>query len=702
MAVSGLVALGVALVMACFALLLVSRSRIRSEIRVLREREQWRQLALNAGGDELWHYDVGADRITRENQLQGLRQATDSARANMATFLDNVHPDDRERARSAMVALIAGRAEQSDVSYRWHRRSGGWSWVHTRGHVVARDAEGKPLVVVGTSREISAIKHNADRLSLALQAAGEELWELDIRSDRLIRDNPSEDSTDLGGPDRPARDAFFKACHPDDIAHVRQAYVDVRWGNMETLHVIYRVRGKDGNYRWMESHGRGTDPDDDHHPTRMIGTNRDITALKEGEERLRLVLWGSGAELWDIDMGSMLIKRSNMLPGLCINEQGDTITFAGLLSTVAPEDAPSLSEAFVAHAKAKVEAFEAWFRLRNSDGEWRWMYSHGRIIERAENGWAVRMAGTMHDITSVKQTEEALRRLNEELEDRVAMRTADLLLANSELSTSIERLAHTQTQLVESEKMAALGSLVAGVAHEINTPLGISLTATSHLGEEVERMETWSPGADPAGAEMRKSAVVIRQCVDLVLRNLERADQLVKSFRQVSVDQSSEQSREIVLKDYLDEILLALDSRVRGAGHSMSIDCPGSIRMETYPGAIYKVITNLVLNTLVHGFDGIKSGAIAIQAREDAGHVLLQYRDNGLGMSSDVRRRVFDPFFTTRRGQGGAGLGMHITYNLITQRLGGKISCISEPGAGVLFEINIPLRAHTQPAASAR
>jgi signal transduction histidine kinase len=703
MALSGLAAAGVvALVLGCFAWLLVLRRRIRSEIRRLRKREHWRQLALNAGGDELWQYDVGADRITRENQLPGLSQAEKGSRTTVQAFLENVHADDRERARSAMVALIAGRADQTDISYRWHRGSGGWSWVHTRGHIVARDAAGKASVIVGTSREISAIKHNADRLSLALQAAGEELWELDIARDSLVRDNPTEHGTDLDRPDRSAREGFFRVCHPDDIAHVRQAYLDVRWGNSETLHVVYRVRSKDGGYRWMESHGRGTDPDDNRHPTRMIGTNRDITALKEGEERLRLVLWGSGTELWDIDMGSMLIQRSNKLPGLCINAHGDSIGFADLLAAVAPEDAPGLGSAFVAHAKAMTDAYEISFRVRDTSGEWRWMYSHGRIVERSETGWALRMAGIMHDITAVKQTEEALRRLNEELEDRVASRTADLSHANTELNSTIERLGQAQTQLVESEKMAALGSLVSGVAHEINTPLGISVTAASHLGEEIERIEIHLRSDDPDTAELRESTGVMRQCIDLVQRNLERADQLVRSFKQVSVDQSTEQSREIVLKDYLDEILLSFSTRIKRAGHSFSLDCPATIRLETYPGAIYKAITNLVLNSLVHGFDGITAGAIAIDVRAYTDHVLLLYSDNGLGMLPEVRRRVFDPFFTTRRGLGGAGLGMHITYNLITQRLGGSIKCTSEPDAGVMFEIRIPLRAHVQPAGAAR
>ena len=672
------------------ALLLRSAWRIRAEIGQLRERERRRLLALTAGGDELWQYDVGADRITRENPIPDLEHADARTPSDLAGFLQILHADDRERIRCALSPLVSGRATHAEASYRAHRRDGGWSWVHTCARVVASNRDGKATVIVGTTREISAVKHDAERLSLALQAAGEELWELDIGTDRLFQENPTEHGVDLGGPDRAARDEFFKVCHPDDLAQVRQAYLAVRWAKAEILHVVYRMRSKNGSYRWMESHGRGIDPDDDGLPTRMIGTNRDITALKEGEERLRLVLWGSGAELWDIDMNTGAIRRSNMIPDLCINDRGQTILFSDLVAAVSPEDAPGMSHAFVAHAKAQTPAYEAWFRLLNADGEWRWMYSHGRITERADSGWAVRMAGIMHDITSVKQTEDELRRLNEELEDRVARRTADLSRANTELSGTIERLGEAQAQLVESEKMAALGSLVAGVAHEINTPLGVSIAAASHMGEEIQLIEARLHEGDPADAQLRKSSDVIRQCVELVLRNLDRAAKLVKSFKQVAVDQSSEQYRQIVLKDYLDEILLSLNPRIKRTGHHIALDCSSAIRLVTYPGAIYQAITNLVINSLVHGFDGIEAGAITIRAREDGEFVLLEYRDNGRGMAADVLRRVFDPFFTTRRGQGGTGLGMHITYNLVTQLLGGSIRCESAPDSGVLFEVRIP------------
>ena len=347
----------------------------------------------------------------------------------------------------------------------------------------------------------------------------------------------------------------------------------------------------------------------------------------------------------------------------------------------------------VSHAKGDSEGFEATFRTRDLDHEWRWVLARGRVTARDREGWAIRMLGTVHDVTALKQVETELRGLNEELERRVAERTTELSQTNVDLRQSMEQLRDAQRQLVESEKMAALGSLVAGVAHEINTPLGIGVTAASHLEQVFHAIEDAQPTAPTAALATALKAG--RRCVDLVLSNLGRADHLVKSFKQIAIDQTTEAPRRIAMREYLDEVLTSLQPVVKRTALRLDIDCPAALEVTTYAGAIYQILMNLVVNSVTHGFGPDEAGTITVQVRADtragaAPEIELIYRDDGCGMTPEVRARVFEPFFTTRRGAGGTGLGMHIVYNLVTQRLRGSIRCESEVGEGVLFCVVFP------------
>jgi signal transduction histidine kinase len=342
----------------------------------------------------------------------------------------------------------------------------------------------------------------------------------------------------------------------------------------------------------------------------------------------------------------------------------------------------------VAHAKNEVDGFESTFRTRDRADQWRWVLARGRVTARDRSGWAQRMLGTVHDVTALKDAETELRHLNEGLEQRVAARTAELSQTNAELMRSMHQVREAQLQLVESEKMAALGSLVAGVAHEINTPLGIGVTSASHL----ERVFTTIEGALAANTDTTLGAALAagRRCVDLVLRNLGRADQLVKSFKQIAIDQSTEEARRLKLRDYLNEVLVSLQPVLKRRPLQIVLECEPTLEIHTYAGAIYQIVMNLVVNSATHGFGPEDAGTLRIQVRAETDTVELSYRDDGRGMSAEVVARVFDPFFTTRRGSGGTGLGMHICYNLVTQRLRGTIRCESTPGAGVHFLIRFP------------
>lgn len=287
------------------------------------------------------------------------------------------------------------------------------------------------------------------------------------------------------------------------------------------------------------------------------------------------------------------------------------------------------------------------------------------------------------------RSQRELARINVELESRVEQRTAALHATNASLHHTIDELRRTQQQLVEAEKMASLGGLVAGVAHEINTPIGVAVTAASWLEEEARRLRVKAGEADSTVAERLRA--VAMESAGVILRNLQRADRLIRSFKQVAVDQSIEQPRRLQLAQYLEEVMATLQPSLRR--YTVEIDCPPDIVLHTYPGAIYQVVANLAINSVTHGFVDGRPGHIGLSVRQEGDEVVLRYRDDGVGMDEKARRRVFEPFYTTRRGEGGSGLGMHITWNLVTQLLGGSIACDSTPGEGTRFTVRIPLRA---------
>ena len=269
------------------------------------------------------------------------------------------------------------------------------------------------------------------------------------------------------------------------------------------------------------------------------------------------------------------------------------------------------------------------------------------------------------------------------LEEKVADRTR-------ELSDALANVSAMQHQMVESEKLAALGGLVAGMAHEINTPVGIAVTAASHLVERTSELR----GAFQAGS-MKRSTLDryiegVQDAGHLILTNLERSNELVQSFKQVAVDQSSEASRTFRMRDYLEDILRSLRPKLKRTPHLVEIDCDPGLTVRSYPGALAQVVTNLVLNSVVHAYGEGVSGRIELAVAVHDGGVRLRYRDDGRGIPDDLSQHIFEPFFTTRRATGGSGLGLHIVYNLVTQRLGGTITVDSAAGKGTEFTIDIP------------
>ncbi|MCV6590016.1 MAG: ATP-binding protein [Marinobacterium sp.] len=298
----------------------------------------------------------------------------------------------------------------------------------------------------------------------------------------------------------------------------------------------------------------------------------------------------------------------------------------------------------------------------------------------------------LDDIAQREKTEQALATLNAELEQRVEHRTAQLRATNAELQNTLDELRTTQQQLVEAEKMAALGGLVAGVAHEINTPIGIGFTAASWLQDQAQQSLQRAQQAPAHFSQTEKAlAESALESSQLISTNLERAAQLVSAFKQVSVDQSSEQRRHFELCEYLDEILTSLQPRLKQANPKISIHCPAGLMLDSYPGAYYQIFTNLIINSLIHGFDNQPGGEIEIRISENNGRLQIDYKDNGLGLPDGWQQKVFEPFMTTRRSEGCTGLGMHITYNLVSQLLRGRIQALPAQ-RGVHFRVEMATR----------
>ncbi|MEO5350197.1 MAG: HAMP domain-containing histidine kinase [Magnetococcus sp. YQC-3] len=287
-------------------------------------------------------------------------------------------------------------------------------------------------------------------------------------------------------------------------------------------------------------------------------------------------------------------------------------------------------------------------------------------------------------------TEEILRSRRRE-----KIRQLDLQMANEALQQSLVMVKRTQSQLVEAEKMASLGSLVAGVAHEINTPVGTGVTAASFLAQTSQECSARFAEGKLRKSELESFFLDVLESTQMILSNLQRAAELIRSFKQVAVDRANEELRTFRLHEYIHHVLLSLRARLKQTQHEVTVQCPEALEVTTYPGALSQIISNLLVNSLVHAFQEEEEGKILFQVVEREGDILFCYSDNGCGMEEKDRARIFEPFFTTARQRGGSGLGMHIVFNLVTQHLKGSIRCVSTPGRGTLYEIYIPKTVET-------
>jgi len=286
---------------------------------------------------------------------------------------------------------------------------------------------------------------------------------------------------------------------------------------------------------------------------------------------------------------------------------------------------------------------------------------------------------------------ELLESHQQHLEMEVKQRTSKLQRVNNELTETLVQLESMQEQLIESEKMASLGGLVAGIAHEVNTPIGICLTASSFLKECNDYLQKIYKKDEMTQQDFEEYIDTVDHSSDIIIHNIQRATEIVQNFKKVGVDQSTEEKRCFELKSYFYEIIKSLHPKLKRHNHKIEVFSENDLNINSYPGAFYQIFSNLILNSVIHGFEDLENGNIIISFKYIDKKLVIEYRDNGIGMSNEILNNVFEPFVTTKRHKGGSGLGAHIIYNIVTQQLQGTINCDSNTDSGVFFKIEMPI-----------
>ncbi|ALJ36804.1 PAS domain S-box protein [Azospirillum brasilense] len=348
-----------------------------------------------------------------------------------------------------------------------------------------------------------------------------------------------------------------------------------------------------------------------------------------------------------------------------------TLRVRSVLDFIAEDSRPLVEDNYRHIVATGLPSERRRLRARRLDGSERWIELTSRRID-----WKGETAvqSIVVDVTREVEAEAALRRSRDAAEQ------------------ALRELKETQASLIQAEKMASLGQLVAGVAHEVNTPIGITITGASQLALQFEELTRQLAAGAIKKSEFQRFLADGGEMARLILSNSTRAADLVQSFKMVAVDQSSDERRRFELRTYIGELLRSLRPVYKDvAGLDIGVDSPDELELDGYPGALSQILTNLVLNALTHAFTPHHPGRLTIAARllpQD--QVELTVADNGLGIPSDILPKIFDPFFTTRRGNGGSGLGLHIVYNLVTGTLRGTITAHSIPGEGTRFTLRFP------------
>ncbi|WP_105169127.1 ATP-binding protein [Pseudoalteromonas sp. T1lg23B] len=317
--------------------------------------------------------------------------------------------------------------------------------------------------------------------------------------------------------------------------------------------------------------------------------------------------------------------------------------------------------------------------------------SHIEEINILASSLNVMLTRTQNQLERHQADKLEIKKLNQSLEEKVNQRTIALREANQELLNTLERMHQYQNQIVENEKMASLGQMVAGVAHEVNTPIGLGVTGSTLLRDKLADIKIAFEQKHLTSKQLERFISDGIENLDLIYRNLNRAADLISSFKRVAVSQDLELSSDVNLATLLDNIIKAMKPDLVSKNPTINVDCQEDLVISSKAGPLQQIFEQLISNSLLHGFSSAEGNVIDIKIAKDQNQLTIEYSDNGSGVSSSIKKRIFDPFVTTRRGEGGSGLGMHLVYNLITQALHGNISLDESYKTGARFILTLPL-----------
>jgi len=316
-----------------------------------------------------------------------------------------------------------------------------------------------------------------------------------------------------------------------------------------------------------------------------------------------------------------------------------------------------------------------------------------KLVEVKTNDEIAELANHFNEMSkNIYDARNAIEQMNEQLEEKVEQRTQELNLKNEDLSKALQDLHEAQELMIRSEKMVLLGKMVAGVTHEINTPVGVSLTMSTYLEETLQKLIKKVESGSLTKKGLLSDFDSFGESISSIVHSLHRAVELINSFKQVAVDQSSHVVRSFNLHEYIDEVLKSLHSQYRKRPITFNIACSDDINIVSYPGAYSQILTNLVMNALIHAYEVEDVGNIEIKIDRIGEQIEFIFTDDGSGMPEGELNKIFDPFFTTKSGEGGSGLGLNVVYNTVINILKGEINCESEVGEGTIFTMIFPYK----------